>query len=69
MFAVLEQLPILQDALVGATLGTLVGNTVAIRRARPYKGAKRDLVVLRWTWVGTGFGLALHVVLGLAFDA
>jgi hypothetical protein len=61
MFAVLEELPVLQDALIGATLGTLVGNTVAVRRERRYKGAKRDLVVLRWAWVGTGFALALHV--------
>jgi hypothetical protein len=69
MFAVLEQLPVLQDALIGGTLGTLVGNTVAVRRARRHKGAKGDLIVLRWTWVGTGFALALHVVVGLVFDA
>jgi hypothetical protein len=40
MFAVLEELPVLQDALIGATLGTLVGNTVAVRRERRYKGAE-----------------------------
>ena len=66
MFAVLEQLPVLQDALIGGTLGTLVGNTVAARRQRRTPGVRNGLVVLRWTWTGTGFALVVHIVVRIA---
>ncbi len=69
MLAVLEQLPILQDALIGATLGTMVGNTVAARRGGHLQGAKASRLVLRWTWTGTGFGLAAHLLAHVFFGA
>jgi hypothetical protein len=61
---VLEQVPALQDALVGAAVGALFGKTVASHRKRRRPGAKADQLALRWTWLGTGFALLVHVALG-----
>jgi hypothetical protein len=59
---VLEQVPALQDALVGAAVGALLGNTVASRRERARPGAKAAPYILRWTWTGTGVGLVVHAL-------
>jgi hypothetical protein len=61
MFAVLEQLPVLQDALIGAGVGALFGKSIAARH-RP--GANSIRIEVRWTWIGTGLGLLAQVVLG-----
>jgi hypothetical protein len=60
---VLEQVPVLQDALVGATVGALLGETVTSYRERRRPGARTANVTLRWTWAGTVFALLVHTIL------
>lgn len=59
---VLERVPVLQDALVGAAVGALIGNGVASRWERRNPELKAAHFAVRWTWVGTGFGVLAHVV-------
>jgi hypothetical protein len=62
---VLEQVPVLQDALVGAAVGALLGQTVANRRERRGRGENTRPFTLRWTWLGTGGALLVHVLGGV----
>jgi hypothetical protein len=58
---VLEQIPILQDALLGGAVGALLGKTVANYRVRRRPGAKTATLELRWIWAGTGVALLVHL--------
>jgi hypothetical protein len=59
---VLDRVEFLQDALVGAAVGALLGKTIASRRERPEPGVKAPPFALRWTWVGTGIGVLIYLI-------
>jgi hypothetical protein len=58
---VLDQVGIVTDALTGAGIGALLGNTVAHRRRHGHVSV--SLIMLRWTWLGAGLAVLAHLVL------
>ena len=52
--AVLEELTILADALIGGTVGALIGGTLAYRRQRRGLAVEAGWLALRRTWAGIG---------------
>jgi hypothetical protein len=58
---VFEQVSILTDSLTGAAVGALLGNTVAYLRRRDGH-VTVPVIVLRWTWLGAGAGIVVHLI-------
>ncbi len=59
--ALLEELPILEDALIGGTVGALIRATLAYRRQRQGAEVETAWLTVRWTWVGVCLTLVGHI--------
>jgi hypothetical protein len=63
--ATLEQIPGVQDLVIGATLGAAAGRLVVARRERragELTAAEVRITEIRWMWVGLVFGIAAYIL-------
>ena len=63
--ALLEELPVLEDALIGGTVGALVGATLAYRRQRRGSAVDTAWLTVRWTWVGVTAAVLAYLATGI----
>jgi hypothetical protein len=62
LIAVLGDLAVLEDTLIGGTVGALIGATLAYRRQRRRLPVETAWLTLRWTWAGVVLGLLTYVL-------